>query len=173
VATGKQKAFVAAYLSNGLNATEAAKTAGYQGSYSTLAVIGHENLKKPNIKTEIEAALNERAMTRDEVLYRIAEQARGNILDVSDIRVIDAEQGYIQIDPSLAAAMQKGKAQLIQAVDYDKEGRLKLKLYSAQRALDMLAKAHGIYGDPGDRDEGRFDEYLEQIKDARAKYDAK
>ena len=45
--TSKQDAFVKAYLLNGGNATQAAIDAGY--SKKTAAVIGTENLIKPNI----------------------------------------------------------------------------------------------------------------------------
>jgi phage terminase small subunit len=46
--TPKQRAFVIAYRTSG-NATEAARTAGYSGNDVTLASVGHENLKKPQI----------------------------------------------------------------------------------------------------------------------------
>lgn len=52
--TAKQLAFINAYMgeANG-NATEAARLAGYKGSDETLAVVGYENLRKPNIAEEI------------------------------------------------------------------------------------------------------------------------
>ena len=50
--TGKQDAFVKAYLLNGGNATQAAIDAGYKADNA--AVIGCENLIKPNIKSAIE-----------------------------------------------------------------------------------------------------------------------
>lgn len=46
--TPKQKAFVDAYLTDP-NATKAAELAGYQGSATTLAQVGAENLRKPQI----------------------------------------------------------------------------------------------------------------------------
>tara|TARA_R110000787_G_C13368684_1_gene440677 strand:- start:869 stop:1273 length:405 start_codon:yes stop_codon:yes gene_type:complete len=49
--TGKQDAFVKAYLLNGGNATQAAINAGY--SVRTAQVIGAENLLKPMIATAI------------------------------------------------------------------------------------------------------------------------
>ena len=50
--TAKQDKFVKAYLLNGGNATQAAIDAGYKADNA--AVIGCENLIKPNIKAEIE-----------------------------------------------------------------------------------------------------------------------
>ena len=49
--TPKQDAFVKAYLLNGGNATQAAIDAGY--SEKTAAVVGCENLTKPNIANSI------------------------------------------------------------------------------------------------------------------------
>ena len=56
--TAKQQAFVAEYLV-GLNATQAAIRAGY--SEKTAAVIGVENLRKPNIAQAIAEAQAQRA----------------------------------------------------------------------------------------------------------------
>ena len=55
--TPKQRQFVAEYLVC-LNATEAAKRAGY--SPRTAYSIGQENLKKPEIAQAIQQAMNER-----------------------------------------------------------------------------------------------------------------
>lgn len=56
VLTEKQKRFIDYYVETG-NATEAAKKAGY--SEKTAAVTGHDNLRKPNIKSAIDARLKE------------------------------------------------------------------------------------------------------------------
>lgn len=51
--TGKQVVFIDAYLSNGLNAAQAARTAGYSGDAKQLAVIGAQNLNKISIRTAL------------------------------------------------------------------------------------------------------------------------
>lgn len=56
--TGKQQLFVDEYLID-LNATQAAIRAGY--SAKTAGQIGDENLKKPEIASAIQAAMNQRA----------------------------------------------------------------------------------------------------------------
>ena len=61
--TGKQQAFVTAYLANGFNATRAADTAGYKGTETALSVQGNTNLRIPRIEAEItrrSVALQER-----------------------------------------------------------------------------------------------------------------
>jgi phage terminase small subunit len=159
--TNKQRVWLARYLSNGLNATEAARHAGYSDALKS----GYENSIK--LHTEIEAALKKKAMSRDEVLARIAEQARGSILDIADLEIIDAEQGYIRLDISPEAAVRNGKAHLVHSVEYDREGRPKLKMYNAQRALDMLARAHGIYQSPDGDDDGQAGAWLEAYQRSR------
>jgi len=70
--TPKQEAFVREYLID-LNATQAAIRAGY--SEKTAGQIGDENLKKPEIAAEIQAAMDKRAqrteITADYVLGTI------------------------------------------------------------------------------------------------------
>lgn len=53
--TPKQRSFVDNYLANGCNGTQAAKAAGYKGNDNTLASIAKDNLRKPHIKSEIDA----------------------------------------------------------------------------------------------------------------------
>ena len=77
--TNKQRAFVSAYLGEHLfNATRSAEAAGYAGNNGTLAVVGFDNLRKPNIRAEIEAHMADLAMSADEVLARIAAHAKDN-----------------------------------------------------------------------------------------------
>lgn len=76
--TAKQHAFIDEYLID-LNATQAAIRAGY--SKKTAAVIGRENLTKPNIKTAIEKRLAEKESSliakQDEVLKYLTSVMRG------------------------------------------------------------------------------------------------
>ena len=51
--TLKQQRFVEEYIQNGANATQASKTAGYAGNPVTLASVGSENLRKPQIRQAI------------------------------------------------------------------------------------------------------------------------
>lgn len=78
--TDKQALFVSHYLAC-WNATEAAARAGYGGTRGVLAVTGHENLRKPKIRAEIEARLAEAAMSANEVLARLSSIARADMRD--------------------------------------------------------------------------------------------
>lgn len=78
--TAKQLRFIDEYLID-LNATEAAKRAGY--SKKTAYSIGNENLKKPEIKLAIEKRLSEKEdaaiMKQDEILKLYTAIARGEL----------------------------------------------------------------------------------------------
>lgn len=68
--TTKQKLFVEHYLANP-NATQAARKAGYKGSNDTLASVGKENLRKPQIAKLLEERVQKAVITADEVLQGI------------------------------------------------------------------------------------------------------
>lgn len=72
--TTKQKLFVEAYLAEP-NATKAARKAGYKGSNDTLASVGKENLRKPQIARLLEERVQKAVITADEVLHGIREIA--------------------------------------------------------------------------------------------------
>ena len=79
--TSKQKAFIDEYFKD-FNATQAALRAGY--SPKTAYSIGHENLSKPEIATEIDRMIQEQVMSRDEALTRLSRMARFDISDYVD-----------------------------------------------------------------------------------------
>jgi len=132
--TDKQQAFVEHYLSC-WNATQAALLAGY--SERTAYSIGHENLKKPEIDDEIKRRLSDVSMTADEVLVRMAEQARG----VGQY-LIDVTAGLPFMNWERLA--KENKLHLIKKLSYDREGRPQVEFYDAQAALFQLAKHHGL-----------------------------
>lgn len=129
----KQQMFVDSYLQC-FNATKAALDAGY--SENTAAEIGYENLRKPQIEQVISKRLKQAAMSADEVLMRLAEQARG-------------EHGkYITTSGAvdIATLVNDKKAHLIKKVKETKDG-MEYEFYDAQSALNTLAKHHGLLTD--------------------------
>lgn len=145
---GKQALFVEEYLKT-FNATEAAKTAGY--SPKTAYSIGWENLRKPEIAQAISRRLSESAMTSDEVLMRLADQARG------DMGIFLAKEGdRLTID--LVGMKAAGKAHLIKRITQttrrrttkdatEEEATTSLELYDAQAALVQIGKHHKLFTD--------------------------
>lgn len=157
--TEKQARFVAEYLVN-LNATEAAKRAGY--SEKTAYSIGFENLRKPEIQEAIQEAMAARAerteITQDRVLQELARIAFANGTDYARIvstpvptTVVD-EDGNIQqvirpvqhvelvdtecVDPEKRAA--------IAAIKEGKFG-IEVKSYDKVRALELLGQHLGMF----------------------------
>lgn len=149
--TAKQRLFIRYYLET-LNATEAARLAGYKGNDVTLAGIGYENRRKPQIAAEIDAGLAQAAMPKNEVLARRTRIAAG---DMTDFMAVD-EQG-IKVD--LIKASRAGKLGLVKKVDQtetsrtDVDGnvivtrRIKVELYGADEAQKDLMRYHGMYDD--------------------------
>ena len=135
--TNKQRAFVDEYLQC-WNATEAALRAGYseRSAYS----IGHENLKKPEIAKEIQRRIDERAMTADEVLIRLAEQARGGVEEFVEIK---AGMPFFNWE----RLVQSGKLHLVKKLKYNSNGQPEVEFYDAQAALVQLGRHHGLFTD--------------------------
>lgn len=132
MASTKRKAWLEYYLLC-WNATEAARRAGYK----------HPNKQGPalkkKLKAEIDARLDELAMPANEVLARLAEQGRGDLLEfVNDAGLLDLEK--------LRAS---GKSHLIKKfkVTQDALGRLRteIELYDGQHALELIGKKHGLF----------------------------
>lgn len=144
----KQAAFVNEYLID-FNATRAAQRAGYEGNDATLASVGWENLRKPEIADAIKKRLSEVAMTSDEVLMRLAQHGRADLGQwLSDDGAID-----------IAAMKRDGATHLIHEVERTERSGMsadggtwshvtaKVKLHPAQPALSLLGKHHKLFAE--------------------------
>lgn len=146
----RQRLFVCHFLgkTNG-NPTEAAKLAGYKCPESA----GLNLLNHPIIHATIQAKLEEAAMQADEVLARMSDIASGDhddFLDEYDHQVgVDPETGEPITEKRLrfnyAKAKKRGKTHLINQIEIQPDGTVKVKLHSSADALDKLAKVHGLY----------------------------
>ena len=132
--TNKQKLWLEEYLQC-WNATEAARKAGYKNPRHS----GYENRTKPYIEKRIRQRLRESAMSADEVLSRLAEQARGTIADFIDASVASGI-------PDLTEAREKGLLHLMKSISWTKQG-MRIELYDAQAALVHLGRHHGLFKD--------------------------
>ena len=171
--TPKQAAFVAEYLID-LNATQAAIRAGY--SERTAAVIGVENLRKPNIDAAIQEAQQKRAerteITQDRVLQEYAKLA---FLDPR--RFYDSSGNLIDIPnlPADVAAAISGMDIAVEKAGTDDSGApvfaqvRKIKLSDKKGALDSVARHLGMFNDKtGANGEGGFCLHLHIGSDERA-----
>lgn len=110
--TVKQKRFADEYIISG-NATEAAIKAGY--SNKTAAVIGAENLIKPNIKQYIDTRFKEldsaKIADQKEVMEYLTRLMRGEEKETEMINVGNFEQQLIEVP--IKHSVRKQAAELI------------------------------------------------------------
>jgi len=165
----KQQVFINHYLEC-WNATEAARRAGYSHPNKR----GPENVVKSGIAEEIARRIEEKAMSADEALIRLAEQARGSMAEFVSVvegrpmpigfggdDAEDFEDGYEDQDDDdgpldevptryvrldMVKAAENGKLHLVKKLQETKYG-LKIELYDAQAALEKIGRAHGLFTD--------------------------
>lgn len=139
-----QQMFVECYLRH-FNATRAAKEAGY--SEKTAHSQGPRLLKNVGIANAIRTRMKEAAMETDEVLYHLAQIARGDLGDVLD------KNGNVNIE----AAREQGKTNLIKKVrsraittENSDISEAEAEAYDRLKALELIGRAHGIFTDRAD-----------------------
>jgi phage terminase small subunit len=132
--TRKRRVFLEEYLKC-WNATEAARRAGYK----------HPNVQGPTlvklsiIKDEIDERLRAKAMDADEVLARLADQARG---DMADFLNTEVPGGMLDLEK----AQELGLTHLIKSINWTKQG-VKVELYDAQAALVHIGRHLKLFTD--------------------------
>lgn len=140
--TAKQRRFVEAYTGSAFgNATESARRAGYGGSDATVRAIASENLTKPNIKAAIKERLDRVAMTEEEILYRLSEQARATLADFVTI------EGPRNWSIDLEQAERLDRLGCLKELNVGADGKITIKLQDQQRALELLGKYHKMWTD--------------------------
>jgi phage terminase small subunit len=131
----KKQLFVNEYLKS-FNATKAAQAAGYSGNNNVMAQRGYELVRNSDIAELIRDRLQESAMSANEVLMRLAEQAR------AQYSCYLGSDGHVDLEGLLA----DGKGHLIKGIKETKYGR-QIEFYDSQSALNLLAKHHGLLTD--------------------------
>lgn len=139
--TDKQRSFVREYV-RCLNSTKAARLAGYEGNDVTLASVGYENLRKPQIRAAIDEILTANSMSGAEVIARINQQARGAHADYWEYDT------YGQPSINFRRMHEDGTSHLVKEVEFGETGRIsKLKFADSQVALRDLGKHHKLFVD--------------------------
>lgn len=150
----KRRVFVEEYLKD-FNGTQAAIRAGYSenGARSTASRL----LTIDNISEAVEAGIEERAMSANEVLQRLASMARGDMGDFLDVN----SMGIFNLD--LAKAKELGLLHLVKKVKDRSVMTMKMgadgvevetethnfevELHDAQAALVHLGRHHKLFTD--------------------------
>lgn len=130
--SAKRRVFVEEYL-RCWNASEAARRAEYAHPYAQ----GPRLLDNVEIQALIQERLREKAMSADEVMTRLAEQARA---EQSAYRLPD---GRVDLDRLLA----EGKGHLVKNTRWDRRGNLVVEFHDAQAALALIGKHHKQFTD--------------------------
>lgn len=140
----KLRTFLDAWLTNGNNASEAARSVCLPDATPAYrAKVGSTLLAEARAEGYLEHELGKarHKMGVDEVLERLSNQAA---VDMAD---------FVRLTPTgfevdLASAIENGKGPLIKELYHDAEtGAPRIKLHDAQAALNTLAKIHGLFSD--------------------------
>jgi hypothetical protein len=172
--TTLQKAFVYEYPLCNFNGTEAAARAGYKGNRVTLATVASENLRKPKIKAAIDLLLQERAMSANEVLYRLTEQARATHAQYFINKPIkDEEDQVIGFFPAFdyERCIADGNGHLIKSIKYKKGTPPEIEFYDTQAALTMMGKYYALFTDTVKHEDWR-DTAIQYIRGGEVSYQA-
>lgn len=146
--------FINEYFIEKGNGTKAAKKAGYQGNYNVLSVIAYENLRKPNIRKEINRRLSELVMTSNEVLKELSDIARG--FDIT--KYITFKETYainkdgvayftgLTIVPDIDRMQADGVSNLIKEIRQASKG-ITFVMHDKLRALEDTGRHYALFTD--------------------------
>lgn len=136
--TDKQRVWCEAYLQCGLNATEAARRAGYKDPEQS----GWVNKNKAEIRAYLDARLKSHKMGADEVLARLSDMAQGNMGDFISREITEDGLSIDTID--LSKARKSGKLHLIRKIKIGPDGT-SLELHDAKDALELIGKHYELF----------------------------
>lgn len=137
----RRRHFVALFLET-LNATEAARRAGYRSPHPE----GARLLQNATVRAAVDAGLDAFSMSKSEILARLTRIARGSIADV--LRLPDpgsvSETGEGQAWAlDLVKAQETGAIDLVRRIRQGEHGP-EVEMYSAHDALRDLARVRGL-----------------------------
>lgn len=139
----KQQLFVDSYLAT-FNATKSALAAGY--SDKTAYSQGARLLKNAEIAAAISERLTETAMSADEVLMRLADQARGDLGDfLDDDGLFDMDKVRQAKKTGLIKKFKTKRTVRTIAEQEIESTEVEFELYDAQSALVHIGKYHALW----------------------------
>lgn len=147
----REQMFVEQYFLCGLNGTEAALATWNTTTRNSAAAMASQELSKPHVRAAVNARLDEYHMGANEVLARIANDARGTMEDF-----VDPDSGTIDLKKAASAkalglikryktrfitttrTIAKGTTEEVETVETE------IELYDGQSARRDLAKHLGL-----------------------------
>ncbi len=133
--TAKRRIFIEEYL-RCWNGTEAARRAGYANPNPQAGRL----LAIDSIRAIIKERLAAKALTTDEVLSRLGEQARG---EWTDYIIVDGATREACLD--LRRMKEDGKLHLLKSITSGSRSGTKVEGYDAQAALSLIGKNLGLF----------------------------
>jgi len=159
----KHKAFVDAYFRLAMNATDAYAEAYPKASRETARRNGSTLLTNTDIRSEIDRIFSEQVMSPSEVLKRLSDMGKANLLPF--IRITD--EGFTYFDFSHPDAknyfhlIKKIKTKRTRRVEGKGENAevwedewVEVELHDAQAALEKIGKHHHLFRDEIDLTSG-------------------
>ena len=142
----KQRVFVEEYLTC-WNASEAARRAGYKTMADSQ---GARMMLNAGVKEAIEQRIAEKAMTADEVLIRLAEQARANVVDFMDetARAVQNDEGETTLYQSGALKWEelRKRGHLVKRISFNQYGPI-IEMVDGQAALVHIGRHFKLFTD--------------------------
>lgn len=149
--SNKQRVFIDEYLIC-LNASEAARRAGYNGKSN---VVGSQLLANLSISEEVTRLLKERHLSADAVLARLGDMGRADIADFTGLeRLSDLSKEEYK---GKTHVIKRFKRRVYRPKNSDPFEEIELELYPADVNLERVGKAHGLFNnDAGSSDDKPF-----------------
>lgn len=128
-----RRAFVDHYLACGLNAAAAYRLTYPNAKAESAETNGPRLIRIDQVGRAVRERMSSGAMQADEVLYRLAEHARGSLADVLG-----------GTPRSIGDVLQSPKAHLVKSVAETQHG-IRVEIYDAQAALEKIGKHLGLF----------------------------
>jgi hypothetical protein len=150
----KHQAFIESYFRLGMNATAAYQEVHPKVTYESARALSSALLTNINIRHEIDKRLSEQVMTSNEVLKRLSDMAKANLLPF--IKITD--EGFTYFDFSHPDS--KNYFHFIKKIKTKRTRRIEgsgksaevwedewveVELHDAQSALEKIGKYHGLF----------------------------
>lgn len=138
----RQRTFVRAYISCGGQIEQAAIRAGWNHriGYNPLSA-GRTILSNYWVKKAIREYWDSKYMSPEEVIGRLSEQARNEIM----VYLIHDNEGNLKLDTQRMVA--EGKSHLVKGLKMDNKGNLVIEVFNAQDALVHIGRSMQMFGD--------------------------
>lgn len=140
--SNKHQDFINEYFLENMNGTDAYQKVYPKASRESARREASRLLTNVDVQAEISERLKKKQMSADEVLIRLAEQARADMADF-----IEFKEGIKTPFLDLESANNKGLLRLVKKFKYNAAGHPEIELHDAQAALVHIGKAHGLFAD--------------------------